>query len=190
MRTIEERNLIVEKNMGLVHDAIKHYVDSASIRGILSYEDLYQIGIIGLMAAAESFDTVKGVEFSTYAETTIRNHLYNACAKEMRFYKRNLQYEAEIKNESDLASYSEDFGELSASVKQALDEIKNNSKSWTVKGIEALELVIDGYSYTEIAKILDTTPENIKALIHRTRKLLKEEKAKFEFLKDPSITFA
>lgn len=190
MKTIEERNLMVEKNMGLVHDAIKHYVDSASIRGILSYEDLYQIGIIGLMAAVENFDVAKGVEFSTYAETAVRNHLYNACAKEMRFYKRNLQYEAEITNESDLTSYSEDFGELTSSVKQAFDEIKNNSKPWTVKGIKALELVIDGYSYSEIAKIMDTTPENIKSLIHRTRKVLKEEKTKFEFLKDSAISFA
>jgi RNA polymerase sporulation-specific sigma factor len=177
-RNIEERNRLVEYNMGLVNDAICHYVEGRSMRGLLTYEDLNQIGLMGLMAAADNFDENKGIEFSTYAETVIRNHIYNAFLKEKRFYNSNLRFENELTS----TYYSEDFGETEEAVKQTFSEIKSNTKSSISKGIEALELVIDGYSYAEIAEKLDTTPENIKVLIHRARKELKEKQSKFSFL--------
>lgn len=53
---------IIEKNMGLVRTVAKRFVD----RGC-EFEDLMQIGSIGLMRAARSFDFSFGCLFSTYA---------------------------------------------------------------------------------------------------------------------------
>lgn len=61
----EARNRIVESNIGLVHNAIKRYSRGGS------YDDLFQMGSIGLMKAAEKFDPDKGVKFSTYATHSI-----------------------------------------------------------------------------------------------------------------------
>lgn len=56
----------IEKNMGLVH-ACAHKFKG---RGI-EYDDLFQAGCIGLIKAADAFDTGRGVRFSTYAVPVI-----------------------------------------------------------------------------------------------------------------------
>lgn len=62
----EERKIVVEENLGLVH-ACAHRFNG---RGI-EYEDLYGAGCIGLCKAAEAFDWNRGVKFSTYAVPVI-----------------------------------------------------------------------------------------------------------------------
>lgn len=56
------KNELVSQNMGLVHSVVKRF----SGRGC-EVEDLTQIGAIGLIRAAERFDTSYNVKFSTYA---------------------------------------------------------------------------------------------------------------------------
>lgn len=53
---------LVERNMGLVRNIAKRFTG----RGI-DYEDLVQIGVIGMIKAARSFDPAYGCVFSTYA---------------------------------------------------------------------------------------------------------------------------
>ena len=54
----------VEENLGLVGKVIKDKVHDPGRNSIYSYDDLYQIGCIGLCKAAYSD---RGVCFSTYA---------------------------------------------------------------------------------------------------------------------------
>ena len=56
-----EQNRYVTENMGLVHMVIKRYIGFGT-----EYEDLVQIGSIGLIKAAENFDKEKNIKFSTY----------------------------------------------------------------------------------------------------------------------------
>ncbi len=56
------KNELIERNMGLVYSAAKRF----SRRGY-DFEDIAQIGAIGLIKAAEKFDSAFGVCFSTYA---------------------------------------------------------------------------------------------------------------------------
>ena len=56
------RKRLVEENMGLVHSVVGHFLK----RGAES-EDLFQIGCVGLVRAAERFDVKFDVRFSTYA---------------------------------------------------------------------------------------------------------------------------
>ncbi len=62
---IEENNLITE-NMGLINLAVKRYTGFG-----VDYEDLFQIGSIGLIKAAKAFDKSKNIQFSTYAVAKI-----------------------------------------------------------------------------------------------------------------------
>ena len=59
---VEAENLLIEQNMGLVYSTVKRF----SSRGY-DFEDLVQIGAIGLIKAAKKFDTSFEVQFSTYA---------------------------------------------------------------------------------------------------------------------------
>lgn len=55
------RDLLVENNMGLVWSVVRRF----SHRGY-ELEDLFQIGVIGLIKAIDYFDTGYDVKFSTY----------------------------------------------------------------------------------------------------------------------------
>ena len=66
----ESRDLLIEKNMGLVWSVVRRF----SHRGY-EPEDLFQIGVIGLMKAIDYFDTSYNVKFSTYAVPMISGEI-------------------------------------------------------------------------------------------------------------------
>ncbi len=57
---------LAEDNLGLVHLCANKFRG----RGI-EYEELYSAGCVGLLKAVKSFDTERGVKFSTYAVPVI-----------------------------------------------------------------------------------------------------------------------
>lgn len=66
----EERDRFIETNLGLVHSLCRRF----SGRGI-EYDDLYQAGCIGLIKAADAFDSERGLCFSTYAVPVIMGEI-------------------------------------------------------------------------------------------------------------------
>ncbi|MBC8535451.1 SigB/SigF/SigG family RNA polymerase sigma factor [Feifania hominis] len=60
----------VRENFGLVHMAVKRFTG----RGV-EYDDLFQIGCMGLYKALSNFDLEQGVMFSTYAVPVILGEL-------------------------------------------------------------------------------------------------------------------
>ena len=66
----DSRDLLIEKNMGLVWSIVRRF----SHRGH-DPEDLFQIGVIGLMKAIDHFDTNFDVKFSTYAVPMISGEI-------------------------------------------------------------------------------------------------------------------
>ncbi len=66
----EARELLIEKNLGLVHHIVRRFVG----RGY-DTEDLFQIGVIGLIKAVDKFDLSLGLKFSTYAVPMITGEI-------------------------------------------------------------------------------------------------------------------
>lgn len=66
----EARNTLVEENIGLVWSIVKRF----GSRGY-EYDDLFQIGVIGLMKAIDYFDDGFNVKFSTYAVPMITGEI-------------------------------------------------------------------------------------------------------------------
>lgn len=63
---MQDRNTLIEDNVRLVHSCCKRFAG----RGI-EYEDIFQVGCIGLVKAADGFDESRGLCFSTYAVPNI-----------------------------------------------------------------------------------------------------------------------
>ena len=57
-----ERDSFIESNLPLVHSLCRRFTG----RGI-EYDDLFQMGCLGLVKAADGFDESRGLCFSTYA---------------------------------------------------------------------------------------------------------------------------
>ena len=79
---------LVEENIGLVRTVARRFLDRGT-----EYEDLVQIGTIGMIKAIRSFSLERGTVFSTYAVPLIvgeiRRHLRDdGPVKVSRIYKR------------------------------------------------------------------------------------------------------
>ncbi|MBR6478838.1 MAG: sigma-70 family RNA polymerase sigma factor [Lachnospiraceae bacterium] len=56
------REELISENLGLVHHVMRRFASRGDVR-----EDLFQVGVIGLIKAVDRFDLREGTMFSTYA---------------------------------------------------------------------------------------------------------------------------
>lgn len=73
LRDVEAFRLLVEANMGLVHQAAGHYS-----RHGYPFDDLVQAGTLGLIRAVERFDPERGNRFSTFSVWWIQQSIQRA----------------------------------------------------------------------------------------------------------------
>lgn len=64
--SVEDRNRIVEKYLYIVNILVRKYLN----RGV-DYDDLYQVGSMALVLAAQRYDPERGVDFPAFAAPTI-----------------------------------------------------------------------------------------------------------------------
>lgn len=69
LRSVEERNALVEANLGLVPWAVQRFTPTDDEH---VFQDRKAAGYLGLIRAAELFDEDRGIAFSTYAVHWIR----------------------------------------------------------------------------------------------------------------------
>ena len=122
MKLSQEQQKKVEKNMRLVGKVIKDKVHGTNQLGIYSYDDIVQIGYIGLCKAAY---TDKGGCFSTYAYRLIWHEISDALICANRLGDREIllsTYNYEAQEEAHFSSFSESLENILA----RSDSIVNN----------------------------------------------------------------
>lgn len=85
----KDRNRIIEEFI----PKIKYIVNSLkkeNLPPIVTEEDLFQAGVLGLIDALEKYDESKGVKLSTYAEIRIRGNIIDSLRK-LDFIPRNIR---------------------------------------------------------------------------------------------------
>lgn len=70
---LDSRNKVVSHNMKLVMNIASRYY--YCYNSVFTYEDLFQVGCIGLIRAIKTFDTSLNLAFSTYAVLWIKQHV-------------------------------------------------------------------------------------------------------------------
>lgn len=186
MLTPEQEQMFTD-NYKLVYKAINMYITNPGQYGLNDYEDLTQIASLALCHAITTYRPEKG-SFSNYALNVIRNKLYNS-----------------IRDNNDVAdlseSTSEPMVEMNASLaynnidtfyeahaKQEQDELLERIGikygGIAQKGVEALKLMMDGYSCKDIAEIYGTDDRTITAWISRARSKLKKEPEILKLVKE------
>jgi len=168
MTLTKEQQKKVEENMGLVGKVIKDKVHGTNSLGIYTYDDLFQIGCIGLCKAAA---TDKGGCFSTYAYRIIWNHICDALI----YTTRRQETEFCMEDESIYAvpAIEEAFSELKYDTDVAFAVVRAKATPSIQKGIDALKLQIAGYSSEEIGEKLGAAPNVVRALASKAKKYLR-----------------
>lgn len=139
-------------------------------------DDLYQEGMLGLVAAVYSFDEGFGVQFSSYASKLVSRNMLSAIRKANNKSNLPLQYYVSLDDDDTLLSHTPTPEELVIFNEEldAVHEFIENKLSKSEKKVFKLNLA--GLSYSEISEILDCDEKFIDNALQRTRKKLREFK--------------
>ena len=179
-------NALVENNMGLVRKIAWHM--HGRVKSAVEIEDLIQIGMYGLVTAAQNYVVKEGVSFASYAGIRIRGEIVdhlrrnsNLCRTTIQmqqkynasFEKLSRQLQREPKNSeiakdmgleaSELDNWEQAFA---ANTHQSLDSVYDEFSIWFASNDQSPE---DELSDTELrenlVEALKTLPEREAMLV-------------------------
>ena len=167
MKLNDDQRTLVEQNTGLIGQVIKDKVRNISGIGVFTYQDIFQIGCVGLCKAAAAYKQGAG-RFSTYAYVSIRNEIFGALAKATTYKK----HETALIQDELPADVSPD--ENAGEIQQMLDSALTQTSGVIAKGITAIRLLAQGYTYREIGEQMGgVSANNVTAWVSKARKFLK-----------------
>ena len=163
----EEQRVKVEANMGLVGKVIGDCVHTLDKGCIYDYDDLFQIGCIGLCKAAQTDQAGHKGAFSTYTYCLIRNEIYT----QLEYATRRGREQATDPKELSCTALDEDLEtrESCRELMGLLERAEATATGTTAKGIQAIRMRIDGYSSKEIGEMLGAPANHVTAWISKAR---------------------
>ena len=118
-------NQLIENNMGLVRKIAWHM--HGRVKSAVEIEDLIQIGMYGLVTAAQNYVIKEGVSFASYAGIRIRGEIVDHLRRNSNLCRTTIQMQQK---------YNTTFEKLS----KKLQRTPSNSEIAEDMGIEAFEL--------------------------------------------------
>lgn len=179
MQMTEYQKKLVEEHLSCVNYVIRTRIGLTN-DPMLSYDDFYQVGCEALCKAAMRYRPQAG-PFMPYAKRVVYNGLIDYC----RHMGVRYRLQSDVLLDCDNSAMAMLL--LSSEAENALSDVdhqdamrifQERKAAYTgiaKKGVEAMELQMEGYSVAEIAKMYDTTPNNVNAWISRARKKLKQD---------------
>ena len=184
--TSKNINALIENNMGLVRKIAWHM--HGRVKSAVEIEDLIQIGMYGLVTAAQNYVVKEGVSFASYAGIRIRGEIVdhlrrnsNLCRTTIQMQQKynasleklSRQLQREPKNneiakdmgleESELDNWEQAFA---ANTHQSLDSVYDEFSIWFASNDQSPE---DELSETELrenlVEALKTLPEREAMLV-------------------------
>ena len=159
-----EQQIKVEENMGLVGKVIQDCVHTLGTGCIYDYDDLFQIGCIGLCKAAQTDQPGYNVAFSTYAYRLIRNEIYTQLEYATR-RGREVATDPDEMPCSVLDDETTEQREASLSLLHFLDRAEADATG-----------VAEGYSNREIGELFGVPANYVTAWVAKARKVLKRQR--------------
>lgn len=168
-----EQQKLVEENLDLADILLRTKIHpNETIRG-MEFDELYQCGCLALCRAAATYD--HSTQFRTYASRVVYNAMIDQCRNAQKHYGNTLSFDAAIGDEDDShQTFLQDAGTvddvvLAGELWKMLDEAKRTHKGAVLKGIEAIELQLKGYSGAEIARMYGVKNNNVTSWISKAR---------------------
>ncbi|MCL2221036.1 MAG: sigma-70 family RNA polymerase sigma factor [Oscillospiraceae bacterium] len=143
-------------------------------------EDLFQEGMLGLLSAIRTFDSNRGVKFSTYAEFCVRRRIYSAIksASGNKHTPLNTYISLESLHNDENSTQSVSFLRAPEEILVAREQVGEIEKllygalSRFESGV--LELYLEGMSYKVMAVLLSKSEKSIDNAVQRIRRKLSQ----------------
>lgn len=178
MKLNDQQRELVSNNLKLIHKVIHDKVHNPHQVGIFSYDDLFQIGCIGLCKAAA---TDKGGVFSTYAYRLIWNEICTALEYASVRSTRESLMDPGTMVQPEAVAANPDISHLD--LEAVLDQAEQQATGITAKGIHALRLKAKGYTCREIGEMMRVPANYVTAWMSKARAYLKAEPSFVELYK-------
>lgn len=151
---------VVLNNVGTVGNVLK------SLNLNLIDEDLYSIGLIGVVKAVNTFNPDKGVKFSTYATPIIQNEIFMSFRKKRIIPVFSLDEPCQLEN-GDSVGFSEMIADSRRFEEEVIADMQMKQIFSTLSGREKkiVSLSMEGKTQMEIADILGISQSNVSRII-------------------------
>lgn len=175
----EANEIIFKKYEPLIISLSKDMIKYAKNNGI-DINDMIQEGMIGLSNAINTFKDSKETLFYTYAKTCIKRKMIDLLISTNRLKNKalNSSISFNLDDEKDLFYLAKDETTNPESIllkTESEEEIKKfANKELSSIELEVFKLKINGYSYKEIAEILDMNPKKVDNTLQRIKNKLKQ----------------
>ena len=148
-------------------------------KGGVDLNDLIQEGMLGLNEAINTYREDKDAYFGTYAKLCIERRIFSLVRSTMTYKNKILNECMSIEDEEDitidrfLIDNSTNPDEILTEFEQQKNLIEKINEQLTDLEKEVFEFKQNGFSYKEIADILDRDPKAIDNAIQRIKNKLK-----------------
>lgn len=148
---------------------------AANYSGVIGIDadDLFQEGMIGILAAVRTYKVNCGASFKTYASVCTKNRIITAVKKVS--LGKSIHSDCLVPIEDDTAFTTDLSPEDSLIVKENVSKMFQYIETeLSPKERSVLKLFLSGQSYETIADELDSTPKSVDNALQRVRQKLKK----------------
>ena len=152
-------NSLIEKNMGLVRKIAWHM--HGRVKSAVDIEDLIQIGMYGLVTAAQNYVVKEGVSFSSYASIRIRGEIVDHLRRNSNLCRTTIQMQQKYKSSVEMLSKQlqrePNNDEIAVEMGLETAELHNWEQAFAANTHQSLDTVYDEFSIWFATK--DQNPE-------------------------------
>ena len=141
-------NALIENNMGLVRKIAWHM--HGRVKSAIEIEDLIQIGMYGLVTAAQNYVVKEGVSFASYAGIRIRGEIVDHLRRNSNLCRTTIQmqqkYNASFEKLSRQLQREPKNSEIAKDMGLEASELDNWEQAFAANTHQSLESVYDEFS--------------------------------------------
>jgi len=156
---------VILGNIGIVGKVLK------SLNLSVYDDDLYAIGIVGLLKSVNTFDEEKGYKFSTYAMRIVRNEILMTFRKKRIDVAFSLDDKVNLRNEEEV-SYSDLISDGIAFEEEVIADMDAGQviSSLTTREQKIVDLMLNGKTQLEISQIIGISQSQVSRIAKGVRK--------------------
>lgn len=171
----EAEKVIYQKYLPLIKDFANKYF--SRLKNICEFDDLVQEGYIGLNSALLSYCDSHNALFYTFASICIERQIKNYSRRMLNKKSESLNNYVSLDEDESILYFIEDNSmkpDTKFENNECINYMREFKNSLDLKCSTVFELRYNGFTYKEIAQLLDITLSTVDGRLSKIKKLLQK----------------